>query len=65
MTVKQVLEAQQVHPDADFTIDGVDVAQVSPMRWIVQLYDNVPNVCVGAFGWICAEYVNNRNKCFL
>ncbi|WVO18939.1 uncharacterized protein IAS62_000213 [Cryptococcus decagattii] len=28
VTVKQILEAQQVHPDADFTIDGVDVAQV-------------------------------------
>ncbi|KAK8858736.1 hypothetical protein IAR55_002965 [Kwoniella newhampshirensis] len=28
VTIKQVLSAEQVHPDADFTIDGVDVAQI-------------------------------------
>lgn len=65
MTVKQILEAQQVHPDADFTIDGVDVAQVSPIRLIVYLYEYLPNFLAGSFGRICAEYVNNSNKRFL
>ncbi|KAI9751224.1 MAG: hypothetical protein M4579_006156 [Chaenotheca gracillima] len=28
VTIRQVVEAQQPHPDADFKIDGVDIAQV-------------------------------------
>ena len=28
MTIKQVLEAQQPHPDADFTVDGDGISQV-------------------------------------
>jgi replication factor A2 len=29
VTVKQILNASQAHPDADFQIDGYDVSQVS------------------------------------
>jgi hypothetical protein len=29
VTIRQVLGAQQAHPDADFTIDGVEIGQVS------------------------------------
>lgn len=63
--MKQILEAQQVHPDADFTIDGVDVAQASPIRLIVYLIRILSNFLAGSFGWLCAEYVNNSNKRFL
>lgn len=63
--MKQILEAQQVHPDADFTIDGVDVAQASPIQLIVYLYEYLSNFLVGPFGRLCAEYVNNSNKRFL
>jgi replication factor A2 len=29
VTIKQILDAQQAHPDAEFRIDGVEVGQVS------------------------------------
>jgi replication factor A2 len=28
VTIKQVIDAQQAHPDAEFRIDGVEVSQV-------------------------------------
>lgn len=38
VTIKQVLDAQQPHPDADFKIDEVEITQVMASRYLVTIY---------------------------
>jgi hypothetical protein len=32
VTIKQILDAQQAHPDAEFRIDGQEISQVDSSR---------------------------------
>jgi hypothetical protein len=32
VTIKQIIDAQQPHPDAEFKLDGHEMTQVTPLR---------------------------------
>jgi replication factor A2 len=46
VTVKQVLNAAQVHPDSDFTIDGVEVGSVSSPRPTINAFNSFTQVLI-------------------